>query len=186
MATTDNSFFLREPKIFRSSMNALARSWKICICGAWRTIARLIYGRIGRTPKISPIVGRDHWPQLNCALLAGGTMRHGQVVGATDRIAGEALTRPVTFGEVYATLFKHLGNDAGLTTINDLNGRPQYLGLKVMRNLWRNWFAKTVPNVAFHSANGDYLPPKDKGVLPCLLYPTEPLDQIGNELFTIF
>jgi len=72
-------------------------------------------------------VGRDHWPQVNCALLAGGAMRHGQVIGATDRIAGEAVARPVTFGDVYSTLFKHLGIDVGHATISDLNGRPQYL-----------------------------------------------------------
>src|SRR6185436_3953098 len=49
-------------------------------------------------------VGRDHWPQVNCALLAGGNMKTGQVIGATDRLGGEAVSRPVTFGEVYATL----------------------------------------------------------------------------------
>ena len=54
-------------------------------------------------------------------------MRHGQIIGATDRIAGEAIARPVTFGEVYATLFQHLGIEIGHTTITDLNGRPQYL-----------------------------------------------------------
>jgi len=54
-------------------------------------------------------------------------MRHGQVIGATDRIAGEAVARPVTFGNVYATLFEHLGIDSDRTTITDLNGRPQYL-----------------------------------------------------------
>ncbi len=41
----------------------------------------------------------------------GGGMNHGQVIGATDRIAGEAVSRPVTFGEVYSTLFRHLGID---------------------------------------------------------------------------
>ncbi|MFO1092614.1 MAG: DUF1501 domain-containing protein [Planctomycetaceae bacterium] len=89
--------------------------------------AVVIWGEFGRTPKISDIVGRDHWPQVNCALLAGGRMRQGQVIGATDRIAGEATDRPVTFGEVYATLFRHLGIDVQRTTLTDLNGRPQYL-----------------------------------------------------------
>jgi hypothetical protein len=89
--------------------------------------AVVVWGEFGRTPKISAQVGRDHWPQVNCALLAGGGMTHGQVIGATDRIAGEAVARPVTFGEVYATLFRHLGIDTQQTTITDLNGRPQYL-----------------------------------------------------------
>ena len=87
----------------------------------------LIAGEFGRTPKISDQVGRDHWPQVNCALLAGGGMQHGQVIGATDRLAGEAVSRPVTFGEIYSTLFHNLGIDTSQATIQDLNGRPQYL-----------------------------------------------------------
>lgn len=89
--------------------------------------AVIVWGEFGRTPKISAQVGRDHWPQVNCALMAGGGMKHGQVIGATDRIAGEAVSRPVTFGEVYATLFHHMGIRADDATITDLNGRPQYL-----------------------------------------------------------
>jgi hypothetical protein len=87
----------------------------------------VIMGEFGRTPKISAQVGRDHWPQVNCALLAGGGMKTGQVIGATDRIAGEAISRPVTFAELYATLYRNLGIDVKRTTIQDLNGRPQYL-----------------------------------------------------------
>jgi hypothetical protein len=49
------------------------------------------------------------------------------VIGSTDRIAGEAASRPVTFGEVYATLFRNLGIDVSAATLTDLNGRPQYL-----------------------------------------------------------
>lgn len=89
--------------------------------------AVIVWGEFGRTPKISDIVGRDHWPQVNCALMAGGGMRHGQVIGATDRIAGEAIARPVTFSEIYATLFHHLGVPVDRTTLSDNNGRPQYL-----------------------------------------------------------
>ena len=87
----------------------------------------VVLGEFGRTPKISAQVGRDHWPQVNCALLAGGGMKTGQVIGATDRIAGEAVSRPVTFGELFATLYHNLGIDVNQTTITDLNGRPQYL-----------------------------------------------------------
>jgi hypothetical protein len=72
-------------------------------------------------------VGRDHWPQVNCVLLAGGGMKTGQVIGKTDRIAGEAVQRPVTFGELYATLYRNLGIDISQTTLPDLTGRPQYL-----------------------------------------------------------
>ena len=59
--------------------------------------------------------------------MAGGGMKTGQVIGATDRLAGEAISRPVTFGEIYATLFRNLGIDAGQATLRDLSGRPQYV-----------------------------------------------------------
>jgi hypothetical protein len=87
----------------------------------------IVMGEFGRTPRISAQVGRDHWPPVNCALLAGGGMRMGQVIGATDRIAGEAARRPVTFGELFATLYHNLGIDVNQTTLTDLSGRPQYL-----------------------------------------------------------
>ena len=87
----------------------------------------IVMGEFGRTPKISDQVGRDHWPQVNCALMAGGGMTMGQVIGSTDKIAGEAASRPVTFGELYATLYHNLGIDATKATLPDLTGRPQYL-----------------------------------------------------------
>jgi uncharacterized protein (DUF1501 family) len=93
-------------------------------------------GEFGRTPKISAQVGRDHWPQVNCALLAGGGMKTGQVIGSTDRIAGEAVARPVTFGELHATLYRNLGIDVKRTTLQDLNGRPQYLVEDGAQPLW--------------------------------------------------
>ena len=59
--------------------------------------------------------------------MAGGNLRTGQVIGATDRIAGEPVDRPVKFQEVFATLYQHLGIDIGSATIPDLHGRPNYL-----------------------------------------------------------
>ncbi len=123
-----NTIFNREKEdfpIFDQCVSALVED--LHLRGLADDCAVVIWGEFGRTPKISDQVGRDHWPQVNCALLAGGGMNHGQVIGATDRIAGEAVARPVTFGEIYATLFRHLGVDASQTTITDLNGRPQYL-----------------------------------------------------------
>ncbi|QDU31078.1 hypothetical protein ETAA8_62310 [Anatilimnocola aggregata] len=87
----------------------------------------LAWGEFGRTPKINKNAGRDHWPQVSCALLAGGGMRTGQVIGSTDRTGSEAKDRPVTFQEVYATLYRNLGIDVRHATIPDLHGRPQYL-----------------------------------------------------------
>ncbi|MEO2036529.1 MAG: DUF1501 domain-containing protein [Planctomycetaceae bacterium] len=95
--------------------------------GLDRDCTVIVWGEFGRTPIISKQVGRDHWPRVNCALMAGGGMTTGQVIGETDRHAGEAVSRPVTYPEVYATLYHNLGIDTKTTTINDLNGRPQYL-----------------------------------------------------------
>ena len=135
----NNSIFVREREdfhVFDQCVSALVED--LHQRGLADDCAVIVWGEFGRTPKISNIVGRDHWPQVNCALMAGGVMRHGQVIGATDRIAGEAISRPVTFGEVYATLFHHLGIGVDQTTIADNNGRPQYLvadGGKVMLEL---------------------------------------------------
>lgn len=95
--------------------------------GLENDVTVLVWGEFGRTPVISRIVGRDHWPRVNSALLAGGGMRAGQIIGATDRLGGEAVERPVTFGEVFATLYHNLGIDAPNATLTDLNGRPQYI-----------------------------------------------------------
>jgi uncharacterized protein (DUF1501 family) len=125
---TDNSIFLREAEdfpIFDQCVSALVED--LHERGLDQDCTVVILGEFGRTPKISAQVGRDHWPQVNCALLAGGGMRTGQVIGATDRIAGEAVSRPVTFGELYATLYRNLGIDTNQTTLPDLSGRPQYL-----------------------------------------------------------
>jgi hypothetical protein len=54
-------------------------------------------------------------------------MRTGQVLRATDKLAGEAVARPVTWGELFATLYYNLGIDARRATLTDLTGRPQYL-----------------------------------------------------------
>ena len=65
-------------------------------------------------------------------------MKVGQVIGATDRLGGEAIERPVQFGEVFATLYHNLGIDVNKVALPDLSGRPQYLvdnGCQPMREL---------------------------------------------------
>ncbi|MCA9113554.1 MAG: DUF1501 domain-containing protein [Planctomycetaceae bacterium] len=124
----NNSVFKREAEdfpIFDKCVSALIDD--LHDRGLDQDCSVVIWGEFGRTPKISAQVGRDHWPRVNTALLAGGGMPMGQVIGATDRIAGEAIARPVTFPEVYATLYRNLGIDTSSTTVTDLNGRPQYL-----------------------------------------------------------
>jgi hypothetical protein len=106
--------------------------------GLEKDISVVVWGEFGRTPTINKDGGRDHWPRVSCALLAGGGMRHGQVIGSTDRLGGEAATRPVYFGEVHATLYHSLGIDVNKATIPDFTGRPHFLvdnGLQPMREL---------------------------------------------------
>jgi hypothetical protein len=95
--------------------------------GLDRDVSVVVWGEFGRTPKINKDAGRDHWPQVSCAMLAGGGMRTGQVIGKTNRYAEMAVERPVTFEEVFATLYHNLGIDVNTTTVRDLTGRPQYL-----------------------------------------------------------
>src|SRR6516162_3450597 len=124
----NNSIFLREQEdfpVFDQCVSSLVED--LHVRGLDKDCTVIIMGEFGRTPKISAQVGRDHWPQVNCALLAGGGMKTGQVIGATDRIAGEAVSRAVTHGELHATLYHNLGIDVEQATITDLTGRPQYL-----------------------------------------------------------
>ena len=95
--------------------------------GMDKDVTVVVWGEFGRTPKINPQGGRDHWPKVSCALVGGGGMNNGQVIGATTRDGGEASERPVEFQEVFSTLYQNLGIDARRTTIDDLTGRPRYL-----------------------------------------------------------
>ena len=95
--------------------------------GMDKDVTVIVWGEFGRTPKIKAKGGRDHWPNVSCALLAGGGMNTGQVIGATDKIGGEASHRPVHFQEVFATLYHTLGIDVKTTTLPDLSGQPQFL-----------------------------------------------------------
>lgn len=95
--------------------------------GLDKDVTVVVWGEFGRTPKINERAGRDHWPGVHAALLAGGGMRTGQVIGSTNRLAEEAVDRPVHMQEVFATLYRNLGINVASTTIPDNNGRPQYL-----------------------------------------------------------
>lgn len=90
-------------------------------------VSVLAWGEFGRTPRINKDGGRDHWPNVSCALLAGGGMQTGQVIGSTDRLGGEASDRPVHFQEIFATMYHNLGINPNTTTVPDLTGRPHYL-----------------------------------------------------------
>ncbi len=87
----------------------------------------VMWGEFGRTPRINTSAGRDHWPLAQSALVAGGGMITGQVIGSTNRYGEVPQDRPVQLQEVFATLYHLLGIDPKTTTLRDPNGRPQYL-----------------------------------------------------------
>ncbi len=87
----------------------------------------VVWGEFGRTPKINSNAGRDHWPGAGMCLLAGGGLRHGQVVGATDRYGAIVTSRPVRYLDVMATLYRGLGIDPMHATLVDPTGRPQHV-----------------------------------------------------------
>jgi uncharacterized protein (DUF1501 family) len=96
--------------------------------GLFDEVVIVVWGEFGRTPKINKNAGgRDHWPKVGMAMLAGGGIRGGQVIGATDRWAAEAVDRPVDYQDVFATIYRCLGIDPQATTLIDASGRPHHL-----------------------------------------------------------
>ncbi len=77
----------------------------------------------GRTPRVNPAGGRDHWPQCWTVYFAGGGVKGGRVVGASDRIGGVPAERPVDPPEIVATVFRSLGLDLE-TKLPGPQGRP--------------------------------------------------------------
>ncbi len=95
--------------------------------GMLKDVTILVWGEFGRTPRINDGAGRDHWPQVSCALMAGGGMRTGQAIGATNRLGEYAAARPVHVQEIIGTAYHNLGIDVMNTTLSDPTGRPQFL-----------------------------------------------------------
>ncbi len=93
--------------------------------GMEKDVSVVCWGEFGRTPKINKNSGRDHWPRANFALLAGGGMQTGQVIGSTDRTAAVPKDRPVKFQEVFATLYHNMGILDLPERIFDPSGTPR-------------------------------------------------------------
>ncbi len=89
----------------------------------------LAMGEFGRTPTLGTqgsTDGRDHWPVVMSMCLAGGGFRHGQVIGATERDGGAIHERPVTPGDLAATIYHHFGVSPS-ATYQDHQGRPRFV-----------------------------------------------------------
>ena len=95
--------------------------------GLERDVLVVVLGEFGRTPKIGqPGPGREHWAEAGCAVLFGGGLKMGQVVGETDSRAERAKNGSINFQNIIATIYHVLGIDA-TTQLPDFNGRPQNL-----------------------------------------------------------
>jgi uncharacterized protein DUF1501 len=94
--------------------------------GLDKDVSVVVWGEFGRTPRLNKNNSRDHWPRVNAALLAGGGMRTGQVIGETNKYAEEPISRPVKFQEVFATLYQKMSLDAHRDRVFDGNGVPRY------------------------------------------------------------
>ncbi|HEY4313179.1 MAG TPA: DUF1501 domain-containing protein [Pirellulales bacterium] len=108
--------------------------------GLHERVMVVVTGEFGRTPRISYVAssgggvasaaqgvvqpGRDHWPAANSMLFAGGNIRTGQVIGATDRRGEEVIERRFGVHDFLATLYRHLGIDAARVAIPNFSGRP--------------------------------------------------------------
>ncbi|HEY1602933.1 MAG TPA: DUF1501 domain-containing protein [Pirellulales bacterium] len=108
--------------------------------GLDKKVLVVVTGEFGRTPRISHVAssgggvasgglgtvqpGRDHWPAANSMLFAGGGIRTGQIIGATDRRGEEVVDRRMGVGDFLATIYRHLGIDAEKVAIPNFSGRP--------------------------------------------------------------
>jgi uncharacterized protein (DUF1501 family) len=108
--------------------------------GLDKRVLVVVTGEFGRTPRISNVAssgggvasapagtvqpGRDHWPRANSMIWAGGGIRTGQIIGATDRRGEDVVDRRVGPQDFLATIYRHLGIDYEHVTIPDRAGRP--------------------------------------------------------------
>ena len=91
--------------------------------GLERDVSVIVWGEFGRTPRINRDAGRDHWAPVNTALMAGGGMPTGQMLGTTDRIGAYAHQNPVHYRNILATLYHNMGIDP-YTIVRDVFDRP--------------------------------------------------------------
>jgi len=132
-----DAYKFRTP-VFDQAVSALIED--IYARGLDQRVLVIVAGEFGRTPRISYVAssgggvasgptgtvqpGRDHWPRANSMLFAGGGIRTGQVIGATDARGEDPIDRRVGTGDFLATIYKHLGIDYEHLAITDFTGRP--------------------------------------------------------------
>ncbi len=103
------SHLKRHLPLFDRGISALVED--IYARGLDQDVTVVVWGEFGRTPKINKDAGRDHWAPVNSALLAGGGMKVGQVIGSTDKTGAYAASHPIHYHDVLATIYHNLGID---------------------------------------------------------------------------
>jgi len=91
--------------------------------GLLETTMVIAWGEFGRSPKVNTTGGRDHWPGVFSAAIAGGGVRGGRVVGSSDPKGGEPADNAKSPQDVLATMYRHLGIDM-TAQYSDNSGRP--------------------------------------------------------------
>jgi hypothetical protein len=92
--------------------------------GLEKDVVVIVWGEFGRSPKINKDAGRDHWLPAMSALVMGGGLKVGQVIGSTDARGENPKDRPYRIPQVLSTLYRTIGIDPA-RTFCDLSGRPR-------------------------------------------------------------
>ena len=132
LVTVDVRWWDTHVKGFESLKNGFLTRWDHCYSaliedldqrGLLEKTMVVAWGEFGRTPKVNEKAGRDHWPNVFSAALAGGGIQGGRVVGSSDAKGGEPKDNPKTPQDVLATIYRHLGVDPAIE-YSDHAGRP--------------------------------------------------------------
>jgi uncharacterized protein (DUF1501 family) len=105
------------------SQRGLSEQVLVVLCGEFSRTPRINNGGNGGPPLSKGTPGRDHWGNAMFCLMGGGGIRGGQIVGSTNRLGESPKDRPVTAGDIHATIYHALGIDPSISFLNHA-GRP--------------------------------------------------------------
>ena len=94
--------------------------------GLANDVVTVMWGEFGRTPKINNNAGRDHWPNVMSAMIAGGGLKMGQAIGSSSARGEYPKDRPYTVSQVLSTIYQAIGIDPAWTFPNG-SGRPMHI-----------------------------------------------------------
>ncbi|MBM3785164.1 MAG: DUF1501 domain-containing protein [Acidobacteria bacterium] len=122
----NNETRLRDSLAPRLDQSLSALLEDLAATGLLQETVVLVTGEFGRTPTINPNRGRDHWPDCWSLLVGGGGIQGGHIVGASDERGAYVADRPISTGDLYATMYKAMGIDWTKTYMSPI-GRPVYI-----------------------------------------------------------